>query len=77
MRNKIILACLLFAFGWTAPPDPPEATISNKMVTAKLYLPDATNGYYQATRFDWAGLVADLEYNGHRFFEKWFDKYSP
>ena len=55
MRNKILLACLLFAFGWTAPPDPPEATISNKMVTAKLYLPDATNGYYQATRFDWAG----------------------
>ena len=31
----------------------PEATITNGLVTARLYLPDPVNGYYRATRFDW------------------------
>ena len=49
----------------------PEATISNGLVTAKLYLPDAQAGYYQGTRFDWSGQIPDLEYKGHTYFGQW------
>jgi hypothetical protein len=56
---------------------PPEASISNGLITAKLYLPDAVNGYYRGARFDWAGVVYDLEYKDHHYFGKWFDRYEP
>jgi len=49
----------------------PEANISNGILTAKLYLPDPEHGYYRATRFDWAGLISDLEYKGHTYFGVW------
>jgi hypothetical protein len=63
--------CLLFAAGF------PQAEISNGVLKAKLYLPDAQNGYYQGTRFDWAGQIPSLEFAGHQFFGQWFDKYDP
>jgi hypothetical protein len=43
----------------------------------KLYLPDATRGYYRGTRFDWSGVVASLEYQDHQYFGQWFEKYDP
>src|ERR1019366_3602127 len=55
----------------------PEAEISNGSVRAKLYLPDAREGYYRATRFDWSGQIASLEFQGHRYFGQWFDRYAP
>ena len=55
----------------------PQATISNGMITAKLYLPDTANGYYQGTRFDWSGVFASLTYKGHEYFGPWFDRYDP
>lgn len=55
----------------------PQAEISNSRIRAKLYLPDAQSGYYQATRFDWSGVIASLEWNGHNYFGKWFDRYDP
>ena len=57
--------------------DFPEADITNGIVKAKIYLPDVTNGYYQGTRFDWSGVIPSLEYKGHSYFGKWFDKYDP
>src|SRR5215813_13865922 len=56
---------------------PPEAEIANSKVKAKLYLPDGEKGYYQGTRFDWSGVIASLEANGHNYFGKWFDRYDP
>src|SRR5665213_822327 len=53
----------------------PHAQISNGLVNAVVYLPDATNGYYRARRFDWSGSVACLAYKGHTYFGKWFGKY--
>ena len=62
----------------TAPgAEPPSAEISNGIVRAKLYLPDAENGYYRATRFDWSGVVANLEAGGHTYFGQWFPRYDP
>jgi hypothetical protein len=57
--------------------DAPQAEISNSMIRAKLYLPDAQQGYYRGTRFDWSGAVSSLEYKGHNYFGKWFDRYDP
>src|SRR5882757_8273928 len=46
----------------------PQAKISNGQITAKIYLPDAKNGYYRSTRFDWSGAVYSLQYKGHDFY---------
>ena len=69
------LVLLSITFSFDAPP--PEASISNGLIKAKLYLPDAVNGYYRGARFDWGGVIYDLEYNNHHYFGKWFDRYEP
>ena len=56
---------------------PPEAAISNGIVDARLYLPDAQRGYYRGTRFDWSGIVNSLRYRGHEYFGVWFERYDP
>ena len=55
----------------------PKATISNGIVNAVVYLPDAKNGYYRGSRFDWSGVVACLTYKGHSYFGVWFPHYDP
>lgn len=60
-----------------AAPIPPQAEISNGPVRVKLYLPDATHGFYRGTRFDWSGVVADLEYEGHSYYGNWFTGTDP
>lgn len=57
--------------------DFPQATITNGVVTAKLMLPDAQQGSYQGTRFDWSGIIASLQWNGHEFFGQWYPKHDP
>ncbi len=59
------------------PRDFPQALISNGVIKATLYLPDTEKGYYRATRFDWSGVIASLEYKGHSYFGQWFDRYDP
>jgi hypothetical protein len=44
---------------------------------AKLYLPDAARGFYRGTRFDWSGVVADLQYAGHNYYGEWFTQTDP
>jgi len=57
--------------------DYPEAEISNGVLRLKLLLPDAKNGYYRGTRFDWSGAISSLQFQGHEFFGRWFEKYDP
>jgi hypothetical protein len=57
--------------------DPPHIDISNGLVNAKLYLPDAEHGYYRGVRFDWSGVISRLDYAGHNYFGVWFPKYEP
>ena len=57
--------------------DPPQATLSNGLIETTLYLPDQQNGYYQGTRFDWAGAFKRLDYKGHSYVEQWFESYNP
>jgi hypothetical protein len=78
MKKLLFLTGILFSLSsaiWIA--DFPQADIKNSFVKAKLYLPDAQNGFYQGTRFDWSGVIASLEYQGHQYFGQWFEKYDP
>jgi hypothetical protein len=55
----------------------PQWEIANSLMKVKLYLPDATNGFYRGTRFDWSGVVADLQYAGHSYYGPWFTQTDP
>jgi hypothetical protein len=57
--------------------DYPEARITNGQITAKIYLPDAKNGFYRSTRFEWSGAVYSLQYKGHEFYGTWYDRVDP
>ncbi len=54
--------------------DSPQTTITNGILTAKLQLPDVSNGFYRGTRFDWSGVIASLEYQGHNYYGPWFTR---
>lgn len=80
MKNSIIAYCIVLgitAFGYSYINNWPQANITNGLVSAKIYLPDNANGYYQGTRFDWSGVISELEYKGHSYFGQWFDDYQP
>ena len=78
--KKYILPFFLLGFlatGATTFVDPPQAEISNGLIHARLYLPDSVNGYYRGSRFDWSGVIPDLEFAGHHYFGQWFPRYDP
>lgn len=70
-----LLSCLIISARLNG--KSPEVEISNGILKARLYLPDSANGFYQATRFDWSGIIPSLEYKGHSFYGKWFERYNP
>ena len=57
--------------------DFPQAEISNGIIRANLYLPDAERGYYRGTRFDWSGVISSLKFKEHEYFGQWFERYDP
>ncbi len=65
--------------GAWAPPaaDVPQVEITNGELRVKLYLPDARQGYYRGTRFDWSGVMAALEYKGHNYYGPWYSRVDP
>lgn len=79
MNKLLISAFAVWALcGHTLPlAEWPQADLSNGVLQTTLYLPDEQQGYYQGTRFDWAGAFKSLTYNGHSFIEQWFEHYDP
>ena len=57
--------------------EPPKAELRNGALHVTLYLPDAANGFYRATRFDWSGMIDTVEYGGHKFYGRWFQGTDP
>lgn len=57
--------------------DFPNTTIKNDQLEAVVYLPDAEDGYYRSTRFDWAGVIGSLQYQGHEYFGNWLPEHNP
>jgi hypothetical protein len=70
MVNRAAAMLLIGTTAWAAG-NFPQTAISNGPIQATVYLPDAHNGYYQATRFDWSGQIASLTYKGHSYFGAW------
>jgi len=52
----------------------PSHQLTNGEITATVYLPDAKNGFYTTTRFDWSGAIASLKYKGHDYYGIWFSR---
>lgn len=74
----LIAAFLLLLLSGSTSPDPfPQAEITNGIIRARLYLPDNKEGYYRGSRFDWSGVMPELEFKGHTYFGSWFEKYDP
>lgn len=48
----------------------PSAMIENAEGTVRIYLPDASKGFYRGTRFDWSGIISSLKWKGHEYFGK-------
>ena len=72
-----LLLVILMTPAFAVAADYPQAQIANGLLVAKVLLPDAQNGYYRGTRFDWGGAISSLVFNGHDYFGKWFDHYDP
>jgi len=73
----LALTCMGLAARLLAGADLPQVEIANGQIRAKLYLPDARNGYYRGTRFDWSGVVPSLLYQGHDYYGPWFHRVDP
>lgn len=78
MRIHLLgLAWLWVPAALPAAGDPPKAEISNGEIRVRIYLPDAGNGYYRGTRFDWSGVIYSLQYKGHEYYGPWYTKTDP
>jgi hypothetical protein len=78
MKQVLFSLCLCgLSFYTLAQTKYPEAEIKNEQLQVKLYLPDADQGYYLGTRFDWAGVIGSLEYQGHQYFGPWLEQHDP
>ncbi len=51
----------------------PSVVLQNDCLKITVLLPDSSKGYYRSTRFDWSGMIAQVEYDGHTFFQEWKD----
>jgi len=76
MKTWLMLGLALGSLA-TTQEQAPHVEIANARIHAKLYVPDDTSGYYRATRFDWAGVISSLDWNGHSYFGQWFQRYDP
>jgi hypothetical protein len=75
MRSILLLGLFFTGVGTAA--DFPQAEISNGQIRAKLYLPDAKDGFYKSTRFDWSGVISSLVFGGHDYYGPWFTTGDP
>jgi hypothetical protein len=77
MAGSMRVFCAFLVAMTASAADVPQAEISNRVIHAYLYLPDADHGYYRGSRFDWSGVIERLTYQGHNYFGKWFQRYDP
>jgi hypothetical protein len=77
MKKILVLTLLMVSTALLSAADFPTSEITNGQIQALVYLPDAKNGYYRATRFDWSGVLYSLRYKGHEYYGPWFQKTDP
>ena len=76
MNGKLATLALLAA-SLPGADDAPFAEIGNGEISVKIYLPDAKQGFYRGTRFDWSGVLFSLQYKGHEYYGPWFQRTDP
>jgi hypothetical protein len=76
IKDSTLIAFVLFSACALAQ-DYPKADITNGVIRAELMLPDPQHGSYQGTRFDWSGIISSLQYQGHEYFGKWYERHDP
>ncbi len=78
-RMLVFAAAILWAarIGMAMSSEYPSAEITNGVIRAKIYLPQAQQGFYRGTRFDWSGVIYSLQANGHDYYGPWFNKTDP
>jgi len=86
MKNLFLLILIMFptvfSYGQTdktkgTQTTPSTGQISNGLVNVAFYVPDAENGYYRGTRFDWSGIIFSLKYKGEEYYGKWYTSRDP
>ena len=55
----------------------PMLELSNGTIDMQVYTPDAAEGFYRGIRFDWSGMIAGVQYEGHRFYGPWRSPHQP
>ncbi|MEM1416733.1 MAG: hypothetical protein AAGH15_17680 [Myxococcota bacterium] len=55
----------------------PTRTLDNGEVRVTLALPDAERGYYRGSRFDWSGVILQVEHRGHTFCQPLHERHDP
>lgn len=75
--NLWIFIFVLFYSGKSETQEYPSDTISNRLITVKMYLPDNKLGYYRSSRFDWSGIIYELKYKGCNYFGQWNSNHDP
>lgn len=74
----VLAACMSLLFTATAArADRQRVTITNGVLNVTIDLPDAVNGVYRGTRFDWSGVIEQLTYGGHVYYGRWFTQTDP
>jgi hypothetical protein len=71
---KLLGAMLVLTAASASAQTYPSHQITNGEITATVYLPDAKNGFYKTTRFDWSGAIGSLKYKGHDYYGSWWSK---
>src|ERR1017187_3282528 len=77
MTKILVLAAVAVCIGLLPAADFPSAEIANGRIRARIYLPNAQNGYYRGTRFDWSGVIYSLQFKGHDYYGPWYSQRRP
>jgi hypothetical protein len=70
-RRALTAAAVLLAVTPARAAEPPLHTLQGNGLKLTVALPDAKDGYYRGTRFDWSGLVTKAETGGYTVFSNW------
>ena len=73
----LAVACAVILAGTCSALEFPSAELSARELRIRLYLPDARQGFYRGTRFDWSGVIGSLEHAGHEYYPAWFARVDP
>ncbi len=49
----------------------PSILLKNKDLKVLIFSPDNKESYYQAARFDWGSMVAQITYKNHTYLQQW------